>query len=70
MSCFDLVPSKKDACLKLGAKEFIDVKSKEFQKIENRFDFILSTIPYHYDLNDYHKMLKFGGEGPCRFVRV
>ncbi|ARJ57062.1 zinc-dependent alcohol dehydrogenase [Campylobacter cuniculorum DSM 23162 = LMG 24588] len=62
VTCFDILPSKKEACLKLGAKEFIDVKSEEFKNIANRFDFIISTIPYYYDLNDYHKMLKFGGE--------
>ena len=62
VTCFDIVPSKKEACLKFGAKAFVDVKSEEFKKIANRFDFIISTIPYQYDINDYVRMLKFGGE--------
>lgn len=62
VTCFDIVPSKKEACLKFGAKTFIDVKSEEFKKIANRFDFIISTIPYKYDINDYVRMLKLGGE--------
>lgn len=61
VTCFDIV-EKKDACLKLGAKEFVNVKSSRFKEFENTFDFIISTIPYHYDVNAYHKMLKFGGE--------
>lgn len=61
VTCFDIV-EKKDACLALGAKEFVNVKSKRFSEFANTFDFIISTIPYHYDVNAYHKMLKFGGE--------
>ena len=58
---FDIV-DKTDSVLKLGAKRFINVKDKEFSEIRNEFDFIISTIPYHYDINDYQKMLKLGGE--------
>ncbi|TLD80922.1 NAD(P)-dependent alcohol dehydrogenase [Helicobacter sp. MIT 05-5293] len=61
VTCFDIV-DKKDACLALGAKEFVNVKSPRFSEFANTFDFIISTIPYHYDVNAYHKMLKFGGE--------
>lgn len=46
----------------LGIKRFVHVKSKAFTQIANEFDFIISTIPYHYNVNDYHKMLKFGAE--------
>ena len=58
---FDIV-DKKEAVLKLGAKRFINVKDKAFSKIRNEFDFIISTIPYHYDINAYQKMLKMYGE--------
>ena len=58
---FDIV-DKKEAVLKLGAKRFINVKDKAFSKIRNEFDFIISTIPYHYDINAYQKMLKLNGE--------
>ena len=58
---FDIV-DKKEAVLKLGAKRFINVEDKAFGKIRNEFDFIISTIPYHYDINAYQKMLKLNGE--------
>lgn len=58
---FDIV-DKKEAVLKLGAKRFVNVKDKAFGKIRNEFDFIISTIPYHYDINAYQKMLKLNGE--------
>lgn len=49
--------------LKLGAKEFIDAKdSAKMASIKDRLDFIISTIPYHYDINMYQKMLKMHGE--------
>lgn len=59
---FDIVAAKKDRILSLGAKHFVDVNSPEFKSIANEFDFIISTIPYHYDINAYHKMLKRKGE--------
>ncbi len=58
---FDIV-DKREAVLGLGAKRFVNVNSKEFSQITNEFDFIISTIPYHYDINAYQKMLKLGGE--------
>ena len=58
---FDIV-DKREAVLGLGAKRFVNVNSKEFSTITNEFDFIISTIPYHYDINAYQKMLKLGGE--------
>ncbi|MDE6886773.1 MAG: NAD(P)-dependent alcohol dehydrogenase [Helicobacteraceae bacterium] len=61
VTCFDII-DKKDSVLALGAKEFVNVKSTRFKEFSNIFDFIISTIPYKYDINDYHKMLKFGGE--------
>lgn len=61
VTCFDRV-DKKEAVLKLGAKRFVNVNDKEFANIKNEFDFIISTIPYHYDINAYHAMLKRYGE--------
>ena len=61
VTCFDIV-DKRRAVLALGAKRFVDVKSEEFKKIKNEFDFIISTIPYNYDINAYQQMLKLNGE--------
>ena len=61
VTCFDIV-DKENACKALGAKEFVNVKSARFKEFANTFDFIISTIPYHYDINAYRAMLKFGGE--------
>lgn len=62
VSAFDIVDKSKEA-KELGIAEFIDAKDgAKMQSIQNEFDFIISTIPYHYDINIYHKMLKRGGE--------
>lgn len=61
VTCFDIV-DKENSCKALGAKEFVNVKSARFKEFANTFDFIISTIPYHYDINAYRAMLKFGGE--------
>ena len=61
VTCFDII-DKKEACKALGAKEFVNVKSTRFSEFANTFDFIISTIPYEYDINAYRAMLKFGGE--------
>ncbi len=58
---FDIV-NKRESVLKLGAKRFVNVNDKEFSQIQNEFDFIISTIPYRYDINAYQKMLKMYGE--------
>lgn len=41
--------NKKDEALELGAHEFISTKTQDLAKLENRFDFILTTA--HVDLN-------------------
>lgn len=61
VTCFDIV-DKEESCKALGAKEFVNVKSARFKEFNNTFDFIISTIPYEYDINTYRAMLKFGGE--------
>lgn len=61
VTCFDRIDKEK-AVKELGAKSFINVNSEEFKTIKNEFDFIISTIPYQYDINDYHGMLKLHGE--------
>lgn len=63
VTAFDIVASKKDAVLALGAKRFVDVNDKAaFGSIKDEFDFIISTIPYQYDINAYQQMLKMYGE--------
>ncbi|WP_407645578.1 NAD(P)-dependent alcohol dehydrogenase [Helicobacter mesocricetorum] len=61
VSAFDILDKSKEA-QKLGIKHFIQVDSQEFNTLSNKFDFIISTIPYQYDINAYHKMLKMYGE--------
>ena len=61
VACFDIV-EKKDACLALGAKEFVNIKNPRFNEFASAFNCIVSTIPYQYDINDYRRMLKLGGE--------
>lgn len=48
---------EKDA-IKLGAKKLYD----SLDKVEEKFDFIISTIPTNYNVMDYVKLLKTGGE--------
>ena len=64
VTVFDVSEEKREAAIRMGAKEFIDVsKDKEFfKKHLNEFHFILSTIPAKYDMSAYLKMLEFGGE--------
>jgi uncharacterized zinc-type alcohol dehydrogenase-like protein len=62
VTVFDVSDDKREDALKMGAKEFINVSSKDFGKHSNYFDFILSTIPTNYNPTDYMKMLKRGGE--------
>ncbi|MCX2683792.1 NAD(P)-dependent alcohol dehydrogenase [Campylobacter sp. MIT 21-1685] len=61
VTCFDILDKSK-AVMALGAKKFVNVASEEFKNIRNEFSFIISTIPYHYNIQDYHRMLRFGGE--------
>ena len=64
VTVFDISAEKREAAIKMGAKEFVDVsKNADFYKTHlNQFNFILSTIPAKYDMTSYLRMLKFGGE--------
>jgi uncharacterized zinc-type alcohol dehydrogenase-like protein len=61
---FDVSEEKREAAMKMEAKNFVNVsKNADFCKDHlNEFHFILSTIPAKYDMTAYLKMLKFGGE--------
>ncbi|KGI56854.1 alcohol dehydrogenase [Campylobacter sp. MIT 97-5078] len=51
---------KKEEALKMGTKALYT--STKPSEVKERFDFIISTIPYHYDINAYQAMLKLHGE--------
>ena len=58
---YDIV-DKSDVCKKYGAK-FIKV-NKEHNELENKrtFDFLLSTVPYHYNIKEYIELVKRYGK--------
>ena len=64
VTVFDVSEEKREAAMKMGAKEFVNVsKNADFCKDHlNEFHFILSTIPAKYDMSAYLRMLSFGGE--------
>ncbi len=64
VTVFDVSEEKREAAMKMGVEEFVDVSkdAEFFKKHPNEFRFILSTIPAKYDMAAYLKMLKFGGE--------
>ncbi len=50
---------KKEAALELGADEIlISTDLEEMKKHENKFDFILNTVPHKHDVNPYLALLK------------
>lgn len=49
---------KKQFALDLGASNFYN----DVNCVDEKFDFILNTIPSKYEVNDYIKLLKYGGE--------
>ena len=62
VSVFDVSEEKRQAALQFGAKQYVNVTKPEFQEVEERFDYILTTIPSRYDIAPYLRMLKTGGE--------
>ncbi|WP_258443078.1 NAD(P)-dependent alcohol dehydrogenase [Helicobacter sp. 16-1353] len=63
VSVFDTTDDKRKAAQKMGVKRYFNVnKPKDFENLSSEFDFIISTIPYKYDINMYQKMLKLDGE--------
>lgn len=58
VSVFARNKNKEKEALDLGAKAlYTDTRG-----VQERFDFIISTIPTAYDINAYAELLKFGGE--------
>ncbi len=58
VSVFARNENKKDEALQMGAKSFYT----STDKVKERFDLIISTIPTPYDPVAYMELLKFGGE--------
>ncbi|PAF43724.1 NAD(P)-dependent alcohol dehydrogenase [Helicobacter sp. 11S03491-1] len=58
VSVFARNDKKKKEALDMGVKNFYS----SLENIKERFDFIISTIPTHYNIDDYLKLLKYGGE--------
>ncbi len=54
--------SKREAALELGASDVLVSENKEaMERSANKFDFILCTIPYAFDVNDYISLLRRRG---------
>lgn len=60
VSVFARNKNKEKEALTLGVKKLYD--STDSKVIEERFDFIISTIPTPYEITDYLKLLRVGGE--------
>ena len=61
VTVFDLSEEKRADAMRLGAKRFVNVnKQEEMKKLENQFDFIITTIPANYESLSYVRMLKYG----------
>ncbi|MBZ7990417.1 MULTISPECIES: NAD(P)-dependent alcohol dehydrogenase [unclassified Campylobacter] len=50
--------TKKEAAIKLGASNYYN----DINKVDKKFDVIISTIPSKYDVLAYARTLKYGGE--------
>ena len=62
VTVFDITEEKREDAKRLGAVRYVNVNnSEELKGLDNTFDFILSTVPMHYDMNMYLKMLRFNG---------
>lgn len=63
VTIFDITEDKRADAKRLGAVEYVNVNnSKELEGQNNKFSFIISTIPAKYGPIMYAKMLKMGGE--------
>lgn len=60
VSVFARNKNKEKEALELGAKALYT--TDKLKEVKERFDFIISTIPTAYDVNNYVDLLKFGGE--------
>lgn len=63
VTVFDISEEKRDDAKRFGAVRYVNVSNPEEVKgLDDSFDFLISTIPAHYDLNMYLKMLKLNGQ--------
>lgn len=64
VTVFDITEDKREDAQKLGAVDYVNVNAKpDLAALNNKFDFIISTIPANYDPMLYVRMLKMeGGE--------
>ncbi len=63
VTVFDLTEDKRALAAELGAERYINVNNPtEMDNLGGSFDYIISTISSHYDVNQYLGMLKTHGE--------
>ncbi len=63
VTVFDRTEAKRELAAKLGAIKYINTANPpEMEGMNGTFDYILTTIPTHYDPVQYLNMLKVGGE--------
>ncbi len=63
VTVFDISEQKREDALRMGAVRYVNVNNPEEMKgLNNTQDFILSTIPAHYEPLVYISMLKKNGE--------
>lgn len=63
VTVFDRTEEKRNLATELGAAGYVNVShTEEMEGMQGRFDYILTTIPTHYDPVQYMNMLKVGGE--------
>lgn len=62
VTVFDITEDKRADAMKMGAVNYVNVTNpEELKGLDNTFRIILSTIPKKYDLEMYHRMLKYDG---------
>ncbi len=61
VTVFEITDDKRADAFRMGAERYINMTQDDATAgLEDSFDFILSTIPYEYDVIGYMKLLKFG----------
>ena len=62
VTVFDLKEEKREAAREMGAVRYVNLRNAdELQGLENSFHLIISTIPVHFDVDMYLRMLKIDG---------
>ncbi|MFT4222580.1 NAD(P)-dependent alcohol dehydrogenase [Dysgonomonas sp.] len=63
VSIFDITEEKRSDALRMGALKYININNEnELKGLNNSFDFIVTTVPFDYEILPYVQMLKMGGE--------